>query len=350
MLYKIFKYFLNLIDPEIAHKLAIKIIKNPFIKFNFSDNKSHLNLIQNIFDIKFKNPIGLAAGFDKNAEIYNQIFKLGFSYSEIGTVTPQPQEGNIKPRVFRLEEDKAIINRLGFPNYGMEIIKERMIQDKPKGICGANIGPNKENATLIDDYLLCFDNLYDIASYITINISSPNTPNLRLQHEQDNIKKLVDAILKRRNQKKSKVPILFKISPDIDDSKIKNLCEIFLEKNIDGVILTNTSIKNKNSLLSRNKDQDGGISGDPIYNLSNKIIEKFYLQLGKNIPIIGVGGVKDGKTAYEKIKSGASLLQLYTSFVYEGPLVANKINKELSDLVKKDGYENISQAIGINCK
>jgi dihydroorotate dehydrogenase len=188
-----------------------------------------------------------------------------------------------------------------------------------------------------------------LASYITINISSPNTPNLRSQHDDDKLTKLIDAIQKRRNANKSSIPILLKISPDIEDEKIKNLCDILIEKNIDGVILTNTTVQNKKNLLSEFKLEKGGLSGAPINELSNEIIKKFYLRLGKNIPIIGAGGVSCGTTAFEKIKSGATLLQLYTSLVYEGPNVAKKINKELSDLVKKSGYEKIEDAIGINC-
>lgn len=350
MLFKLLKFFLNVIEPETAHKFAIKFIKSPLLKSKNFENNSYENLNQRIFGLNFKNPVGLAAGFDKNAEIYNQVCKLGFAYSEIGTITPMPQEGNIKPRVFRLEEDQAIINRLGFPNNGMNIIQERIYSDPPKNICGINIGPNKDNAVLVDDYILCFDKFFDVASYITINISSPNTPNLRLQHNNKNIINLIDVIFERRAKKKSNVPILFKLSPDINDIQIKDLCKIFLEKNVDGVILANTSVQDRSFLHNKNKLEKGGLSGKPLNDLSNEIIEKFYGYLKKDIPIIGVGGISDGKTAFEKIKSGASLLQLYTSIVYEGPFVANKINKELSNLIKTNGYKNISDVVGTNCK
>ena len=350
MLYKLFKFYLSKIDPEVAHKFAIKFIKSPLLSISIFSNKKYKNLNQTILNIKFESPLGLAAGFDKNAEIYNHVHKLGFGFSEVGTITPDPQNGNSKPRVFRLHEDKAIINRLGFPNDGMKTIRKRIQGKEPRGICGINIGPNKKNATLIDDYLICFNNFFDLASYITINISSPNTPNLREQHEEDKIIKLIDSVKKRREYKKSVVPIFFKISPDLDDSVINNLSDIFLEKNIDGLILTNTTVENKNKLLSKYKEEDGGLSGLPLNDPSNETIKKFYKKLEGSIPIIGAGGVNNGKSAFDKIKSGASLLQLYTALVYEGPYVANKINKELSDIIEKNGYKNISEIIGLDCK
>lgn len=350
MLFNIFKFFLYKIEPEKAHKLSIVLINKYFAKIPLSSNYLDKNLYQKIFNISFDNPLGLAAGFDKNAEIYNQVDKFGFGFTEIGTITPKPQEGNLKPRVFRLIQDKAIINRLGFPNEGMDEITKKMKKNIPKGICGVNIGPNKENATSIDDYLLCFDQFFELASYIAINISSPNTPKLRSLHNNEKITELIDAIKKRRAEKKSNVPIILKVSPDIEEDKIEGICNILLEKSMDGVILTNTTIRNKNSLSSEHRIQDGGLSGEPLNEISNKIIQKFYLRLGRSIPIIGAGGVSSGATAYEKIKSGASLLQLYTALIYEGPYVAKKINKELSNLIKLNGYNNISEVIGINCK
>jgi len=350
MLFNIFKFFLYKIEPEKAHKLSIVLINKYFAKMPLSSNYLDKNLYQKIFNLSFDNPLGLAAGFDKNAEIYNQVDKFGFGFTEIGTITPKPQEGNLKPRVFRLIQDKAIINRLGFPNEGMDEITKKMKKNIPKGICGVNIGPNKENATSIDDYLLCFDQFFELASYIVINISSPNTPKLRSLHNNEKITELIDAIKKRRAEKKSNVPIILKVSPDIEEDKIEGICNILLEKSIDGVILTNTTIRNKSSLSSEHRTQDGGLSGEPLNEISNKIIQKFYLRLGSSIPIIGAGGVSSGATAYEKIKSGASLLQLYTALIYEGPYVAKKINKELSNLIKLNGYNNISEVIGINCK
>ena len=349
-MYKIFKFYLKKIDPELAHTLAIVFIKMSSLLPRIFSPKTYKNLHTNVFHLNFKSPLGLAAGFDKNAQIYNHIYKLGFGFSEIGTITPKPQEGNPRPRVFRLIEDKAIINRLGFPNDGIDIIKKRIQRNMPKGICGINIGPNKENATLTDDYLKGFNEFFNMASYITINISSPNTPNLRMNHDEERIINLIDSLQDKRDVKRSKVPIIFKISPDIEDFEIKSLCKIFLEKKIDGIILTNTTVNHKDNLDSDLKYEIGGLSGEPLNILSNKIIQKFFIQLGHNVPIIGAGGVSDGYTALEKIKSGASLLQLYTSMVYSGPYVAHKINRELSSLIKKEGYKNISEAVGTYCK
>ena len=344
------KFYLKKIDPEMAHKIAIKLIKNNYLLSILCLNNTKQNIHQDFFNLNFKSPVGLAAGFDKNGEIYNQVDKLGFGFCEIGTITPKPQFGNAKPRVFRLYEDEAIINRLGFPNDGMKTIKKRIESNLPKGICGINIGPNKENALSQEDYIRCFDYFYEVASYIAINISSPNTPDLRLQHRKENICSLIENIQKCRDEKNTSVPILVKVSPDINDQEIRELSEIFIKKKVDGIILTNTTINNKEILLSQYKNEAGGLSGKPLHNNSNVIIKKFYKYLEGNIPIIGVGGISDGISAYEKIKSGASLLQLYTSLIYQGPFVANKINKELSNLVKADGFSNISQAIGSNCK
>ena len=346
---KLFELYFKKTDPELAHKFAINIIKNPLLLKNPFIQDNFKNLNQKLFNLHFKNPIGLAAGFDKNGEIYNKVGKLGFGFTEVGTVTPEPQFGNQKPRVFRLTEDQAIINRLGFPNDGMFEIKRRMENSLPMGICGVNIGPNKQNAHDSADFLKCFEQFFNITSYITVNISSPNTPKLRLQHKRENIKKLIEELHIKRDSLSSKIPILFKISPDINILEVEELSKVFLESSIDGLILTNTSIYNKDKLNSLNRIEEGGLSGPPIENTSNLLIQEFYKNIGKKIPIIGVGGIRDGKSAFEKIKSGASLLQLYTSMIYEGPFVANKINRELSLILKEKGIENISSAIGLNC-
>ena len=348
MFYDIFNSFLKQTDPEVAHQLAIKFLKTNIIPFDLFKFKPNEKLRSKVFGIEFENPVGLAAGFDKNAEVYNSIYKLGFGYTEVGTITPKPQEGNSKPRVFRLNQDKAIINRLGFPNEGMEKIFNRIANNLNNGILGINIGPNKENATKNDDYLICLEKFYDQADYIAINISSPNTPNLRSLHNKEKITHLIDELFSIRARKEKIKPIIFKLSPNIDDLEIDNLSEIFLTKKINGLILTNTSIEGKECLKNKNKKEQGGLSGSPIYSISNKIILKFYKNLKGNIPIIGAGGVSDGETAYEKIKCGANLVQLYTSMVFRGPYVASNINEELVELLNQDGFKSISEAVGIN--
>ena len=348
MLFQILNSFLKQTDPEVAHEYAIKFLKQNIIPFEFFKFTTDKSLKIKVFDIDFENPIGLAAGFDKNAEVYNSIFKLGFGFSEVGTITPEPQNGNPKPRVFRLNADQAIINSLGFPNDGMNKVHARIKNNPKKSILGINIGPNKQNATKEDDYLKCIEKLYPLADYITINISSPNTPNLRNLHDKKKILDLINILQKFKKDYKENKAIIFKLSPNLNNSEINDLSEIFLEKKIDGIVLTNTTVEGKESLEDENKNKEGGLSGNPLNLISNRIIKNFYKNFKGTIPIIGVGGVSDGITAYDKIKCGASLLQLYTAMVFKGPYVASKINKELSNLIKRDGLKNISEAIGVN--
>ena len=348
MLYQILNSFLKQTDPEVAHKYAIKFLKQNIIPFDYFKFATDQSLKIKVFGIDFDNPIGLAAGFDKNAEVYNTIFKLGFGFSEVGTITPAPQFGNPKPRVFRLNADQAIINSLGFPNEGMNRVHERIKNNPKKSILGINIGPNKENATKEEDYLKCIEKLYPLADYITINISSPNTPNLRNLHDKKKILDLINILQKFKKDYEQNKAIIFKLSPNLNESEINDLSEIFLEKKIDGIVLTNTTVKGKELLKDENKNKEGGLSGKPLNLVSNRIIKNFYTNFDGTIPIIGAGGVSDGITAYEKIKCGASLLQLYTAMVFKGPYVASSINKELSNLIKKDGLKNISEAIGVN--
>jgi dihydroorotate dehydrogenase len=299
-----------------------------------------------LFGKQFPNPIGLAAGFDKSAEAYNSLLKLGFGFVEVGTVTPLKQFGNPKPRIFRLEPDQALINRLGFNNDGIEVIKARIKSDRKKGILGVNIGPNKKTKDQKNDFCLGLKNFFDIADYITVNISSPNTEGLRDFHDQKKLKDLLLALNKIKKDNRTNIPLLLKISPDIDNSHISEIADTAINNNISAVILTNTTNGNRDNLSSDLKREEGGLSGDPLHQISTNMIKKFYKELGSKIPIIGVGGVNSGKSAYEKIISGASLLQLYTSFVYRGPTTAKDIKKELIQILKSDGVKNIKEAIG----
>jgi len=349
MIYKTISTLLQKADPELAHSLAIKFLKKNYLPLNLLASQVSPKLEINVLGKVFKNPIGLAAGFDKNAEIYNSIFKLGFGFVEVGTITPLPQYGNPKPRVFRLAEDEAIINRLGFPSLGMEKVKAIIQNNEPTGILGINIGPNKESTSKIEDYLKCFEYFCNLCDYICINISSPNTPNLRDLHEKNKIEELLVAIKSKQKQLNNTTKVLLKISPDITKKNISELATIALNQKIDGVVLTNTTIDRNKNLKSPNQGELGGLSGKPLQQSSNFIIKEFYKIIEKQIPIIGVGGVFDGKSALDKIKSGASLIQLYTSMVYEGPYVANKINKELKLLLETEGFENLKDAVGKDC-
>ena len=331
-------------SPEVAHSLAIKALKFNYISSNKAKESSYL--LTTLFGKKIISPIGVAAGFDKNAEVYNPLHNLGFGFVEVGTITPKPQFGNPKPRVFRLEEDEALINRLGFNNSGADDISLRIKKQSPNCFFGINIGPNKDTDNRINDYLLCFKKFYNLGDYITINISSPNTENLRSFHNQNELEELLEIIQNEKKKLETKIPIAVKISPDIENSKIEMIAEILIKYSVDIVIISNTSDSNRESLKNVNKLEKGGLSGKPIESLSNDLINKFYKLIGKKIKIIGVGGVDSGQGAFEKIINGASLVQLYTSMIYKGPNIASKISNELIDILKNRGIKNISEAVG----
>ena len=331
-------------SPEVAHSLAIKALKLNNIPYT-KPKDNHI-LETTFCEKKLSSPIGVAAGFDKNAEVYNPLFNLGFGFVEVGTITPKPQFGNPKPRVFRLEEDEALINRLGFNNSGSEQISKRIKENNKKGFLGINIGPNKDSTNRVDDYLICFRKFYNLADYITINISSPNTENLRDFHNQDELNSLIDKLKNEKKELNSNIPLAIKVSPDLNDDQINEVSKIIMEQEIGIIIVSNTTDKNRENLKNINKLEKGGLSGKPIEKISNEAISKFYKILKDKTKIIGVGGVSNGKDAFEKITSGATLVQLYTGMVYRGPRIASKISNELIDLLKNKGFKNVSEAIG----
>ena len=347
-MFSILRPYIFSLDPEAAHDLAIKSLKLNFLPRSFFDVEGEELLETNLFYKKLKNPVGLAAGFDKSAEVYNSLFKLGFGFIEVGTVTPKSQLGNPKPRIFRLEKDQALINRLGFNNQGSDIVAERVSENKPKGILGINIGPNKETKNKSEDFYLCLLKLHHYADYITINISSPNTEGLRNFHEENSMKKLLEGLNKLKKEKKINKPLVVKLSPDIKDEDISSIVEIINKYNIDGIIISNTTDKNRDNLLDIGKNEVGGLSGQPIKNISTNLIKKFYKETNKKIKIIGVGGVDSGDSAFEKITAGADLVQLYTGMVYKGPGVIKEIKKELISILKNEKIKSISEAVGIN--
>ncbi len=343
-MYKKLRPLIFKFGPEVAHSLAIKALKYNYIPA--SKLKQNTLIETEFFGKTIISPIGVAAGFDKNAEVYNPLFKLGFGFVEIGTVTPKAQYGNPKPRIFRLEEDEALINRLGFNNSGAEEISLRIKQNLPDGFLGINIGPNKDTDNRVEDYIKCFRKFHDLGDYLTINISSPNTENLRNFHNKNELEELLSAIQNEKKKLNSKKPIAVKISPDIKNTEIELISEILIKYFVDIVIISNTTDKNRENLKNINKLEKGGLSGKPIEKRSNELIGDFYKILGKKIKIIGVGGIDSGKGAFEKIISGASLVQIYTSMVYEGPNIALKISRELIDILKNQDIKNISEAIG----
>jgi dihydroorotate dehydrogenase len=341
-----FRSLIFKIDPETAHNLAIKSLKLNLIPDFFDENKSDPMFESILFNKKIDNPIGIAAGFDKNAEVYNPLFKLGFGFVEVGTITPLEQYGNPKPRVFRLVEDQALINRLGFNNLGSKNISARIRSNMPKGLLGINIGPNKDTKDRLNDYLIGYKTFHEIADYITINISSPNTENLRSFHGDKKFKDLMKHIFTEKTKYKIKVPIVVKISPDISDDQISSISEILLEYKVSAIIVSNTTEGNRENLKNILKHQKGGLSGKPLEKKSSDLIGKFYNLLKGKIEIIGVGGVDSGKSAYEKFLSGASYIQLYTGMVFQGPKIVRKIKKELKELLINDGVTNFREIIG----
>ena len=340
--------FIFNLDPETAHDLAIKSLKYNVLPKSLFTVEDEEILNTKLFGKIIDNPIGLAAGFDKSAEVYNEIFKIGFGFVEVGTVTPKKQYGNQKPRVFRLEKDQALINRLGFNNDGSDAIKKRIEYNAPDGLLGINIGPNKDTDNMYDDFLSCAKTFFPIGDYITINISSPNTEGLRNFHEKENLEKLLIKINEIRKESNFKKSFLLKISPDLDESSVNNIVDLSLKNNINGIILTNTSDKNRDKLIDNQKNEKGGLSGQPIKDLSTKIIKKFYKKLNGKIPIIGVGGVDSGNAAFEKIAAGASAIQLYTGMIYKGPMIVKEIKKGLIIKLNEKGFKNISEAVGSN--
>ena len=334
---RLLRPILFLFDPELIHHISFFIIKIfvniPGVKYltkkNFSITSKLLE--REVFGIKFPNPVGLAAGFDKNAELFSELSSFGFGFIEIGTVTPQPQPGNKKKRIFRLNKDQSLINRLGFNNKGVTYIKNNL-KNKGKIIIGANIGKNKNtpNVKAIDDYLSCFNNLYDCVDYFVINISSPNTPNLRDLQDKKPLTTLVRKLNLHRNKKKKRKPILLKISPDLNKNKLLDIISVVQKEHLDGVIATNTTVTREN-LESEQKltSESGGLSGKKLTSKSNEVIRFIHEKSNGSFPIIGVGGIFSPADVIEKLKSGASLVQVYTGFIYEGPNIVKKINREL---------------------
>lgn len=326
---------LFLFDPEKVHYFTFFLIrivsKIPGVSALFESlyavNDKRLEI--EVFGLKFKNPVGLAAGFDKDAVLYQELSHFGFGFIEIGTLTPKGQAGNPKKRLFRLKEDQAIINRMGFNNGGVQEAVGRL--KKNKGILiGGNIGKNKltPNENAVDDYLICFETLFDYVDYFVVNVSSPNTPNLRELQEKEPLTQLLQALQKENLAKPKPKPILLKIAPDLTDSQLLDIIDIVKETKIAGVIATNTSIS-REGLQSANRCETGGMSGKPLAKRSTEVIRFLSEKSNKAFPIIGVGGIHSAEDAIEKLEAGASLIQLYTGFIYEGPALVKAINKKI---------------------
>ncbi len=329
-------------DPEKIHYFTFSLIRF-FHKIGFGSIFRSIYKVENpklereLFGLKFPNPVGLAAGFDKDAKLYKELSNFGFGFIEIGTVTPKPQPGNDKPRLFRLKEDSAIINRMGFNNGGVEEAVERLKKNPSTALgetthvlIGGNIGKNKitPNEEAVNDYIICFEALFDYVDYFVVNVSSPNTPNLRALQEKKPLTDLLQTLQDRNNSKEKRKPILLKIAPDLTDEQLIDIIEIVATTKIDGVIATNTTIS-REGISSENKKEMGGLSGKPLNKRATEVIRFLSEKSNKAFPIIGVGGIHSAEDALEKLDAGASLVQLYTGFIYEGPSLIKQINKAI---------------------
>ena len=339
---------LRKLPAENAHKLTIKALGGGLgPKFRASISS---NLAINVGGLNLPNPIGLAAGFDKDCEVSTPMLAAGFGFVECGTVTPLPQHGNSKPRLFRLVEDKAVINRMGFNNAGLNKFKNNLEKRKLKnGLVGANLGANKDSKSRVEDYAIGLKSLWGLSDYFTINISSPNTPGLRDLQNENAMEELLGRVSEVRAQLaggKPSYPIFLKVAPDLGLGEIERIVEQSRSYGINAIIVSNTTVARPSSLKSKYKIEKGGLSGQPLFDLSTETLRQFYAAAKGKIDLIGVGGVSNGLQAYEKIRAGASAVQIYSALVYEGPGLVNAINTDLLLRLKADGFKSIAEAVG----
>jgi dihydroorotate dehydrogenase len=337
----------RLLPPEAAHRATIRALRVGFAPKAAAADPAGLAV--KLWRRNFPNPVGLAAGFDKDAEVADAMLSFGFGFVEIGTVTPLPQKGNPKPRLFRLAEDRAVINRLGFNSAGLEIAARRLALRREKGgIVGANIGKNRDTRDDIGDYIEGVRRLAPLADYLTVNISSPNTPGLRDLQRKSAVTRLIAELLEARGKAmpRNAPPLLLKIAPDLTVEERVDLAEAALSSGIDGLIVANTTVARPASLQSRLAHEPGGLSGKPLFGPSTALLSEMYRLTGSKIPLVGVGGIASGADAYQKIRAGASLVQLYTALVFQGPGLIERIKRDLGVLLARDGFTSITAAIG----
>jgi len=337
----------RLLPPELAHRATIRALTFGITPRAGQSDPASLRV--RLWNRDFPNPIGLAAGFDKNAEVPDAMLRFGFGFVEVGTVTPRPQAGNPKPRLFRLIEDRALVNRLGFNNEGLDAVRARLARRHGRnGLVGANIGKNKDSADAIADYVAGATALAPLADYLVVNVSSPNTPGLRDLQRKASLLALVAALkaARARAVPANPPPLLLKIAPDLALEERQEIAEAALETGIDGLVISNTTIARPASLRSPHAREPGGLSGPPLFEFSTSLVAEMHRLTGGRVPIVGVGGVSSGAEAYAKIRAGASLVQLYTALVYEGPGLVERIKRELASLLDRDGFASIADAVG----
>lgn len=351
--YPLIRPFLFLLDPEMAHEMTIQLLGYGLGPcFNEPDDPI---LHTKVFDLFFPNPIGLAAGLDKQATVIDAFMRFGFGSIEAGTVTPLPQPGNPKPRMFRIKEARALINRFGFNSDGLDIFTERLKAwranpERSRNPVGINIGKNKDSTDDAADYVAGLIKVAPYADYVTVNISSPNTPGLRDLQHGDHLPRLLDKVMQARKEHAPGLPVLVKIAPDIDDEEQKDIAKAVLAAGVQGLIVSNTTVSRPSIVPREIAREQGGLSGGPLFSLSTRVLGNMYQLTEGKIPIIGSGGVSRGEDVYAKIRAGASLVQIYTSLVYEGPLVVRRIKKELANLLRADGFLSVAAAVGADHK
>ena len=336
---------LRLLPAETAHRATVRLARAfaPFLPAPGADDP---RLAVEVLGLCFPNPVGLAAGFDKDAEIPDAMAKFGFGFVECGSLTPKPQAGNPKPRLFRLAEDGAVINRMGFNNRGMDSAAMRLERRKRGGVLGINIGANKDSPDRIADYALGFRRLARFADYVAVNVSSPNTPGLRGLQNRDELERLLATLAGLRARESLRTPLLLKIAPDLDENAMDAIAEVALHAGIEGLIVSNTTLARPAALKSASAQEQGGLSGKPLMAPSTQVLKHMRLRVGARLVLIGVGGISCGADAYEKIRAGASLVQLYTALAYDGPGLVNRIKRELLELLARDGCANLAAAVG----
>ncbi len=336
---------LFMVEPEKAHGLSITALKSGFLPTCMVPHDPRLQ--QTVAGLVFPNPLGMAAGYDKNAEVPGPLLRLGFGFTEIGTVTPFAQAGNPRPRIFRLVEDEGVINRLGFNNEGHAAALERLKQAGLRGIVGVNIGANKDSEDRIADYVRGIEAFYSVASYFTVNISSPNTPGLRDLQARESLAALLTAVLDRRKTEAersgNRIPVFLKIAPDLTEEGLDDVAGEALAHDLDGLIVSNTTLSRQGLRPGPHEGETGGLSGKPLFELSTIVLAKMRRRVGSTLPIIGVGGVSSPETALEKVRAGADLVQLYSCMIYQGPGLPSSIVKGLSKLVSREGVQSIRE-------
>ena len=341
---------LHALEPEAAHRLTLWALQARVVGASRGGDDPALGC--RLWNLDFPNPVGLAAGFDKNAEVADQMLDLGFGFVEVGTITPEPQSGNPRPRVFRLAEDRALINRLGFNNHGLARVVARLARRRRGGIVGANLGAGRNSLDAIADYVTGLKAVAAVVDYVAINVSSPNTPGLRALQGRAALDSLCEAVLAARAEVTpaggQPVPVLVKIAPDLDRAEAEAIAEVALARHIDGIIIANTTVGARQDLAEQHRKESGGLSGAPLFAPSTALLREMYGWVGEAMPLIGIGGVDSGRAAYAKIRAGASLVALYTALVYQGPGLVKTIKDELVGLLERDGLRHARDAVGVD--